>query len=119
MYPGTRRHGKLPRTANASVTAGLRWAPEIVPMKKMIPMTIMPGARAFIARVRSPPMGRAPITPPPPATSTSRNVPQTSLNRRRSSRLESSKSISPWRDRSERRVNQARTGSPLFVAAVM
>ena len=36
MYPGTRSQGKLPRTANASVTAGLRWAPEIVPMKKMI-----------------------------------------------------------------------------------
>ena len=97
MYPGTRIQGKLPRTAKASVTAGLRWAPEIVPMKKMMPMTIIPGARAFMARVRSAPTGSAPTTPPPAATRTSRNVPQTSLNRRRNSRLESSKSAASFR----------------------
>ena len=32
-YPGTRFQGKLPRSANAQVTTGLRWAPETAPMK--------------------------------------------------------------------------------------
>ena len=62
-------------------------------MKKMMPMTIMPGARAFIGRVSSLPNAVAPMTPPPAATSTSRNVPQTSLNRRRYSRLASSNCV--------------------------
>jgi hypothetical protein len=39
-------------------------------MKKMIPITIIPGANAFIARVRSPPNAVAPTTPPPSATQT-------------------------------------------------
>ena len=90
MYPGTRSHGKLPRAANARVTAGLRWAPLTVPMKKMMPITIMPGASAFIANVKSPPNAWAPTTPPPAATTTSRNVPHSSLKSRRYSRLESS-----------------------------
>ena len=63
-------------------------------MKKMIPITIIPGASAFIARVRSPPNAVAPTTPPPAATSTSRNVPHTSLNSRRYSSLGSSNSTS-------------------------
>ena len=66
----------------------------MVPMKKMTPMTIMPGARAFIGRVSSPPNAVAPMTPPPAATRTSRNVPQTSLNSRRYSRLVSSNWVS-------------------------
>ena len=30
--PGTRCHGKWPRAANATVTAGFRWAPEASPI---------------------------------------------------------------------------------------
>ena len=43
MYPGARRHGKSPRRREAIVTAGLRWAPETAPMKRMIAITIRPG----------------------------------------------------------------------------
>jgi len=43
-YAGTRFHGKLPRSAKATLTAGLRWAPETVPMNKMIAVTISAGA---------------------------------------------------------------------------
>ena len=66
----------------------------MVPMKKMTPITIMPGARAFICKVSSLPNAVAPITPPPAATRTSRNVPHTSLNSRRYSSRGSSNSTS-------------------------
>ena len=48
----------------------------MVPMKKPMPMTIIPGARAFIARVRSVPNAVAPTTPPPAATSTEQEFPR-------------------------------------------
>src|SRR6478672_10648730 len=77
MYPGTRRHGKSPRSEKATLTAGLRWAPETLPMNRMIPSTINPGA--VTAAVRLIVLGNAsPITPPPHATSTRKNVPKTS-----------------------------------------
>ncbi len=34
MYSGTRRQGKSPRSAKAMLTAGLRWAPESLLVKK-------------------------------------------------------------------------------------
>jgi hypothetical protein len=52
-------------------------------MMKMIPITIMPGASAFIASVSSPPNAVAPTTPPPAATRTRRKVPRASLKNRR------------------------------------
>src|SRR5205085_8917243 len=44
MYAGTRFHGKSPRAAKATLTAGLRCAPETVPMNKMMAATISAGA---------------------------------------------------------------------------
>ena len=44
MYAGTRFHGKSPRAAKAMLTAGLRCAPETVPMNKMMAITISAGA---------------------------------------------------------------------------
>ncbi len=86
-------------------------------MKKMMPITIIPGASAFIGSVRSPPNDVAPITPPPAATSTSRNVPHSSLNRRRYSSFGSSNCTSPRRADSVRRASHAMSGSPSFVFA--
>ena len=59
------------------LTAGFRCAPEILPMNKMMPMTIRPGATTAAVRLMTP--GNAwPIMPPPAATTTSRNVPYNS-----------------------------------------
>ncbi len=82
-------------------------------MKKMMPITIIPGANAFIANVKLPPNAVAPITPPPAATNTSKNVPHTSLNNRRYSSRGSSNSTSRARATAVRRSNHAITGSPL------
>ncbi len=91
MYPGTRCHGKSPRSANAMLTAGLRCAPDTLPMNRMIAITINPGATT--AAVRLIVFGKAwPIMPPPAATSTRKNVPRSSENRRRHSCLGSWKS---------------------------
>src|SRR5262249_9121821 len=90
---------------------GFRWAPDTVPMKKMMAITMMPGASAFVASVRAPPYAVAPTTPPPAATSTRRNVPQTSLNSRRYSSRGLSKSIAAWRYFPARRATQATMGS--------
>ena len=91
MYPGTRCHGKSPRSANAMLTAGLRCAPDTLPMNRMIAITISPGATT--AAVRLIVFGKAcPIMPPPAATSTRKNVPRNSENRRRHSCLGSRKS---------------------------
>ena len=66
------------------LTAGFRWAPETLPMKRMIPSTIKPGATTAAVRVIV--FGNASlIIPPPPATITSRNVPYSSENSRRHS----------------------------------
>jgi hypothetical protein len=43
--------GKSPRRAKAMLTAGLRWAPETLPMNKMIDMTIKPGATTAAVRL--------------------------------------------------------------------
>ena len=51
MYPGTRRQGKSPRSENATLTAGLRWAPDTLPMKRMIAITISPGATTAAVRL--------------------------------------------------------------------
>ena len=51
MYPGTRLQGKSLRRAKATDTAGLRWAPEIAPMKRMIAITISPGATTAAVRL--------------------------------------------------------------------
>ena len=66
------------------LTAGLRWAPETLPMKRMIAITIRPGATTAAVRVIV--SGNAcPIIPPPAATSTRKNVPSSSENSRRHS----------------------------------
>ena len=84
MYPGTRRHGKSPRSANAMLTAGLRCAPDTLPMNRMIASTISPGATT--AAVRLIVFGNAwPIMPPPAATNTRKNVPSSSEKSRRHS----------------------------------
>jgi hypothetical protein len=44
MYAGTRFQGKSPRAANARLTAGLRCAPETVPMNRMMAATMSAGA---------------------------------------------------------------------------
>ena len=66
------------------LTAGFRWAPEILPMNRMMAMTISAGATTAAARLIV--SGKAwPIMPPPAATSTRKKVPSTSENRRRHS----------------------------------
>ncbi len=75
MYPGTRRHGKSPRSAKPMLTAGFRCAPDTLPMNRMIANTISPGATT--AAVRLIVSGNAwPIIPPPAATSTRKKVPE-------------------------------------------
>ncbi len=84
MYPGTRSHGKSPRSANATLTAGLRWAPDTLPMNRMTASTISAGA--VTAAVRLIVFGNAsPIIPPPAATNTRKNVPSNSEKSRRHS----------------------------------
>ena len=84
MYPGTRRHGKSPRSAKAMLTAGLRWAPDTLPMNRMMPSTIRAGA--VTAAVRLMVSGKAwLIMPPPAATRTRKKVPSNSENSRRHS----------------------------------
>ncbi len=84
MYPGTLHHGKSPRRANPKLTAGFRWAPDTLPMNKMIASTISPGAVTAAVRLMVP--GKAsPIMPPPAATSTRKNVPSNSETSRRHS----------------------------------
>ena len=90
MYPGTRRHGKSPRTANASETPGFRCAPETAPMNRMIAITISPGATTAAGRLIWPLPCRI---PPPAATSTRKNVPSSSENNRRYSSLGSSNCV--------------------------
>ena len=55
-------------------TAGLRWAPETLPMNKMIAITMRAGATTAAVRLITP--GKAwPIMPPPAATKTRKKVP--------------------------------------------
>ena len=73
------------------LTAGFRWAPEILPMNRITPRTIRPGATTAAERLIVP--GKAwLIIPPPAATSTSMNVPRSSENNRRHSWVGSLKS---------------------------
>jgi hypothetical protein len=66
------------------LTAGFRWAPEILPMNRMIENTIRAGATT--AAVRLIVSGNAwPIIPPPAATRTRKNVPRASEKTRRHS----------------------------------
>jgi hypothetical protein len=84
MYPGTRHHGKSPRSENATLTAGLRWAPDTLPMNRMIASTIRAGATT--AAVRLMVFGNAcPTIPPPAATNTRKKVPRSSEKSRRHS----------------------------------
>ena len=105
MYPGTRRHGKSPRRVNPSVTAGLRCAPETAPMKRMIPITISPGAATAVDLLIAPWLVAFTTAPPAP-TRTRKNVPRSSEKSRRHSSLGSSKSPRPGYSRasSDRRV---------------
>src|ERR1700735_4131313 len=84
-----RRHGKSPRTANATLTAGFRCAPETVPMNRITAITINPGAVTAAPRPIAP-WVKAFTTGAPAPASTSRNVPNSSENSRRHSREASS-----------------------------
>lgn len=50
MYPDTRRQGKSPRRPNATLTAGLRCAPDTLPMNNMVARTIKAGATTAAVR---------------------------------------------------------------------
>jgi hypothetical protein len=66
------------------LTAGFRCAPETLPMYKMIPRTVSPGAVTAAVWLITP--GKAwLIMPAPAAASTRKKVPSTSENRRRHS----------------------------------
>ena len=52
--PGTRPQGKSRRNAKAIDTAGLRCAPEILPMKRMMAITINAGATTAAVRLITP-----------------------------------------------------------------
>ena len=68
------------------LTAGLRCAPDTLPMNRMIANTIRPGATTAAVRLIVP--GKAwPIIPPPAATSTRKKVPSSSENNRRHAML--------------------------------
>ena len=94
MYPGTRRQGKSLRSEKASVTAGLRCAPETAPMNRMIAITISPGAATAVDRLIAPWL-LAFTTAPPAPTSTRKNVPRSSEKSRRHSSVGSSKLPKP------------------------
>ncbi len=85
MYPGTRRQGKSPRAAKATLTTGLRCAPDTAPMNRITAITVRPGALTAAARLICPWLW-AWTTPAPAPASTSMNVPSASANRRRGSR---------------------------------
>ena len=67
------------------LTAGFRCAPEILPMNKMMAMTVSAGAvTAAVCWLITP--GKAwPIMPPPAVASTRKKVPSSSENSRRHS----------------------------------
>ena len=91
------------------LTAGLRWAPDTLPMNRMIAITISPGATT--AAVRLIVSGNAwPIMPPPAATSTRKNVPSNSENSRRHSCDESWKSCDGFLERRDFMPQVARHG---------
>ena len=74
------------------LTAGFRCAPEILPMNKMMAMTVSAGATTAAPWLITP--GNAsPIMPPPAAASTRKKVPSSSENRRRHSWRGSLKSL--------------------------
>ena len=81
-------------------------------MKRMIAITIRPGAVTAAARVTAPWLDAA-TTPPPAATTTSRNVPNSSENRRRHSSAALSKSVVAGNSRpSSSALRAARAGLP-------
>ncbi len=74
------------------LTAGFRCAPEILPMNKMMAMTVSAGAVTAAVWLITP--GKAwPIMPPPAAASTRKKVPSSSENSRRHSCRGSLKSL--------------------------
>jgi hypothetical protein len=74
------------------LTAGFRWAPEILPMNKMMAMTVSAGAVTAAVWLITPGKAR-PIIPPPAAASTRKKVPSSSETRRRHSWCGSLKSV--------------------------
>ena len=74
------------------LTAGFKCAPEILPMNKMMAMTVSAGATTAALWLITP--GKAwLIMPPPAAARTRKNVPSSSENRRRHSWRGSLKSV--------------------------
>src|SRR5665213_3323195 len=78
------------------LTTGLRWAPDTAPINRMTANTVKAGAVTAAARPICP-CERAPTTPAPAATITSRNVPNSSLNNRRHFVIEISEITRPDR----------------------
>jgi hypothetical protein len=65
------------------LTAGFRWAPEILPMNKTMAITVSAGAVTAAVWLITP--GKAWPIMPPPAASTRKKVPSSSENSRRHS----------------------------------
>src|SRR5438132_2202236 len=80
-YPGTRAHGKSPRSAKATVTTGFRCAPESAPSERITAITVRPGAVTSAARPIWPWLSSS-TTTAPAALKTSRNVPRDSARSR-------------------------------------
>jgi hypothetical protein len=72
------RHGNAPRSANASVTAGLKCAPDTSPIVATMLMMMSPVAAERARGVTAPSLTRA-MTAPPQSTTTSMHVPSTSV----------------------------------------
>src|SRR5882672_3609640 len=85
-YGGTSDHARPPWTASASVTAGLKWAPEIGPKVRINATRAAPVASVFASSATAtlPPARRSPMMPEPTTAASSIAVPTASATRRRS-----------------------------------
>src|SRR5580658_7116493 len=89
MYSGTSRQGKPPCDASASVTAGLKCAPDIGPKVRinatsMAPVAVV-SARSAIATFPS--ASRSPMMPEPTTAARRKAVPSASATARRTTTL--------------------------------
>ena len=87
--PGAPRQGSPPWLASASVTAGLRCAPETGPKARISATSAPPVASEFASSASAtfPPASRSPMIPEPTTATSSSAVPQASATARRESPL--------------------------------
>jgi hypothetical protein len=83
MYTGASLPEKRPPKHKPTVTAGLKWAPEIGPSAYAIVSTLSPNARATPAKPMPRPGNAAASTALPQPPSTNQNVPHSSAIDRR------------------------------------